>query len=196
MVEFWCLDPPFSEQILLYRYLRYNCYLVREISIECQEYSCVTLGKKFFCTLWWSRGLASLQPLWRGYQGWIKWVLTLVELLLSCPKLKWKNGVILFMSFFFRLWKLVSLLMGRKKQKKSKLRFKILSKKFVVATIIKFLCRSIIFEIFINLSDVYYSWWIFLQFLPVKSRSETTEGHAVVGDLQSDEQTRRVGTLC
>lgn len=78
MVEFWCLDPPFSEQILLYRYLRYNCYLVREISIECQEYSCVTLGKKFFCTLWWSRGLASLQPLWRGYQGWIKWVLTLV----------------------------------------------------------------------------------------------------------------------
>ena len=86
--------------------------------------------------------------------------------------------------------------MGRKKQKKSKLRFKILFKKFVVATIIKFLCRSIIFEIFINLSDVYYSWWIFLQFLPVKSRSETTEGHADVGDLQSDEQTRRVGTLC
>ena len=61
------------------------------------------------------------------------------------------------MSFFFRLLKLVSLLMGRKKQKKSKLRFKILFKKFVVATIIKFLCRSIIFEIFINLSDVYYS---------------------------------------
>lgn len=47
MVEFWCLDPPLSEQILLYRYLRYNCYLVREISIECQEYSCVTLGKKY-----------------------------------------------------------------------------------------------------------------------------------------------------
>lgn len=61
------------------------------------------------------------------------------------------------MSFFFRLLKLVSLLMGRKKQKKSKLRFKILFKKFVVATIIKFLCRSIIFEVFINLSDVYYS---------------------------------------
>lgn len=77
--------------------------------------------------------------------------------MLSCPKLKRKNGVILFMSFFFRLWKLVSLLMGRKKQKKSKLRFKILFKKFVVATIIKFLSRSIIFEIFINLSDVYYS---------------------------------------
>ncbi|RMX38072.1 hypothetical protein pdam_00003117 [Pocillopora damicornis] len=32
----------------------------------------------------------------------------------------------------------------------------------------------------------------FQKFLPVKSRSETTEGHAVVGDLQSDEQTRRI----
>lgn len=37
---------------------------------------------------------------------------------------------------------------------------------------------------------------MFLQFLPVKSRSETTEGSAIVGDLQSDEQANRVGALC